>query len=207
MCFSASASFISCVALVVVGAALWKRGFKEEYRFLALMPFIFASLQFCEGYIWLKGEEAPLFIFVYLATALCFWPIWVPAMVLKIEKQQKTRNFDFIFLGIGIAVAIVYSSLIPFFEINRCVDSIHYVPTGVLNDLNIFVMGITYLAAVTFPFLLSSNNRLKLLGLFFLAGAFFSYYTNVYWYISLWCFLSACLSLFLFWVIPSKKNS
>lgn len=207
MCFSAPASFVAGFALVVVGTAIWKRGFKEEYRYLAFIPFVFALHQFIEGYVWLKQQEASLFVFFYLAIAFCFWPIWIPLSLLKLEKKEKTRQLDLVFLGMGVASATVLASLLPFFEITTCVNAIHYILMGEIYELNVFALGITYLIAVVSPFLFSSIKKLKVFGLFFLFSAFFSYYMSIYWYISLWCFFSALLSLFLLWVIPPNKHS
>ncbi len=206
MCFSANVSFAASIVLVVTGVALFKRGFKPQYRFIAIYPFVFALQQFIEGMVWLEQNTANFPFYAYLVIAFCFWPIWIPFSLLEMEKAVKISGRHFVFLGMGLVTALMYLSLIPFVELEICSSSLHYLIKNIFPELSIFILGSCYFLSTTLPFLFSFDFRMKLFGFLLALTGIISHLVDIYWTISLWCFAAAILSISLFCLIPQKKS-
>src|SRR5262245_11163328 len=115
MCFSTEASFTASVLLAGIGyLSLMKAKDKPSLIPLAMIPFLFAMQQFCEGVVWLylRQEWPQNFIFQiakygFLSFAFFIWPIWIPFSLLTLEKIKWRRILLTIILVLGMLLAVV----------------------------------------------------------------------------------------------------
>jgi hypothetical protein len=92
MCFSANASFAASGALAVIGIATLRETKTARERFLAAMPLFFSVQQAIEGFEWLARAPSALqtdLAYAFLAIAVAFWPVYIPAVVYLVEAEKK----------------------------------------------------------------------------------------------------------------------
>ena len=93
MCFSTTASFASFSILTAVGVAGLKYTHKPSQKFFAAIPFLFATQQLIEGFVWIgllnnsNWKAIPIHLFIFFAQVV--WALWVPYSILKMENQPK----------------------------------------------------------------------------------------------------------------------
>ena len=97
MCFSATASFTSGAALLIVGVVTARRARRPAELPFALIPTLFGLQQLIEGAIWLTlPDKAPLLntvlTTVYSLFSHVLWPAYVPVAVLLIEPVRWRRR-------------------------------------------------------------------------------------------------------------------
>jgi len=211
MCFSSQASFVAGSILVVVGIATIKHVKNRSQILYASIPFLFGLQQFSEGFIWISLSDphyAPwLFIplYFYLVVAQSIWPVLVPLSILTMEKEIKRKKILYFLLACGLLFSIVLT--IGLFITIKTAEIIHH---HIQYDLHFpdwmkpYGTVLYFLSTIIPPFV-SSQPKMKLMGLVILI----SYITSRFFFedavISIWCFFAALLSLGVYFVIKEQK--
>lgn len=201
MCFSATVSFSAGTVLLGIGTLTLKSARHRRELPFAAIPLLFAIQQLTEGVIWLTfSHEAPLLntVMTYLYTFFShvLWPVYVPAAVLLMEPpgQRRRALLAFAAIGIGIGVYLLYI-LVAFPVISRrSGQHVEYLSPHFFAALTMTL----YLLATTVSLLLSSHRAVKVFGFLALLSFGAAYYFYVIWFISVWCFFAALLSLVIY---------
>jgi len=198
MCFSATASFGAAALLLGVGAVTWKSARRARERPFAAIPLLFAVQQLSEGVIWLSfRHEAPLLnavmtqIYTFFSHVL--WPIYVPVAVLLIEPPGWRRKALLALVAAGAAVgASLLYVMFGFPVVSRPTGQhIEYVSPHFFAALGMTL----YLLSTTISFMLSTHRAVQRFGLPVLLSFAAAYWLYTTWFISVWCFFAAVLSV------------
>ena len=212
MCFSATASFSAGIVLLGIGMLTLKAARQPRELAFAAIPMLFAIQQLSEGVIWLTFRyEAPLLNTVmthaYSFFSHVLWPAYIPLAVLLIEPSGLRRRLLLAFVVGGLAVGVYLLYVLAAFGVaSRPIghhieyDSPHFFAAAVMT---------LYLLSTTVSPLLSTHRMVKLFGVLALVsfgGAYFFYAT---WFISVWCFFAALLSVtvYFYFVLRGSEGS
>lgn len=199
MCFSATASFTAGTVLVAVGSFTMSRVRDRRELPYALIPMLFGVQQLIEGGLWLTitGEgtshlDASL-THIYQFFSHVLWPIYVPIAVWLLETVSWRRRalIALAFLGAAAGLYLLYFLLVDP-TVSRVVGghidyiSPHFYAPEVLT---------LYVLATCASSLVSSHRTVRWFGLatsLSLVAATILYRT---WFISVWCFFAAIISV------------
>ena len=212
MCFSATASFSAGIVLLGIGMLTLKAARQPRELAFAAIPMLFAIQQLSEGVIWLTFRyEAPLLNTVmthaYSFFSHVLWPAYIPLAVLLIEPSGLRRRLLLAFVVGGLAVGVYLLYVLAAFGVaSRPIghhieyDSPHFFAAATMT---------LYLLSTTVSPLLSTHRMVKLFGVLALVsfgGAYFFYAT---WFISVWCFFAALLSVtvYFYFVLRGSEGS
>lgn len=199
MCFSATASFTAGALLLGIGT-LTLRAARSPREFAGI-PLLFALQQLIEGVIWLTFRiEAPLLntvmTHVYSFFSHVLWPVYLPMAVFMIEPPGPRRRALFAFAVAGAAVGTyLLCVLVAFPVVSRPTgqhveyDSPHFFAASVMT---------LYLVSTTVSPLLSTHRLVKVFGTLALLSFGAAYYFYARWFISVWCFFAALLSIVIY---------
>jgi hypothetical protein len=198
MCFSATASFAAGGLLLGLGVLTIKSARQPRELPFAAIPVLFAIQQLSEGAIWLTFTyEAPLIntILTYFYTFFShvLWPIYVPIAVLLMEPPGRSRwaLFTFVVAGIGVGTYLLYI-LVAYPVVSRPTGNhVEYLSPHFFAALTMTL----YLLSTTISPLLSSHRAVKFFGLLAVLSFGAAYYFYAIWFISVWCFFAALLSV------------
>ncbi len=208
MCFSATASFTAGTVLLGLGVLTLKSASRPRELPFAAIPLLFAIQQLSEGVIWLTFQyEAPLLnavmTHVYSFFSHVLWPVYVPLAVLMIEPKGWHRNALLAFVVIGVAVGgyLLYVLLAYPVESRPTSQHIEYISphfyAGVVMTL--------YLLSTAISPMLSTHRMVKVFGYLALLSFAAAYYFYATWFISVWCFFAALLSVVIFLHFVMRK--
>jgi len=198
MCFSTEASFISAALLGAAGLYLGNKFWKDRRFLIAITPFMFATQQASEGFLWLSldgGTYPTAWAFfaqyTYLFFAYLFWPIWVPYAWLKAEVGGERKKLLKFVLLLGLFVAL-FNGIYLFwsFPIKAHIVQ-HSISYGGESSMLAFVYGFVVVA----PFFISSIERLKIPGGLIALSFLIALFAYNYAFTSLWCFVAALATL------------
>lgn len=201
MCFSATASFTSAALLLGTGAVTLRRARVARERPFAAIPLLFGIQQLTEGVLWLGfGWDAPMLTTVltqiYSFFSHVLWPVYVPLAAWALQAPGPRRRALAVIWAGGIAVGtyllyrMVASPIVARPLGNHIdYDSPHFYVTIVMT---------LYLAATTASALLSDHRVMKLFGALTLGSAIAAYLLYARWFISVWCFFAAALSVVIY---------
>ena len=209
MCFSATASFSAGAILLGLGALTLKSARRPHELPLAAIPLLFAIQQLSEGVIWLTFRyEAPLLNAVmthgYSFFSHVLWPIYVPVAVLLIEPRRRRRRALLAFVAAGVAVGVY----LLFFLVTLPIVSR---PTGQHIEYvspHFFAAAVMtlYLLSTTVSPILSTHRLVKLFGVMALLSFGAAYFFYATWFISVWCFFAAILSVTIFFHFVLRRT-
>ncbi|MDO8777220.1 MAG: hypothetical protein Q7K57_52620 [Burkholderiaceae bacterium] len=198
MCFSATASFSAGAFLLGLGTLTLKSARRPRELPFAAIPLLFAIQQLIEGVIWLTFRyEAPLLnavmTHVYSFFSHVLWPIYVPVAVLLIEPPGRRQRALLVFVAAGVAVgAYLLYFLVAFPVVSRPTGQhIEYVSPHFFAAVTMTL----YLMSTTVSPLLSTHRTVKVFGVLALLSFAAAYYFYAIWFISVWCFFAALLSM------------
>ena len=201
MCFSATASFSAGAVLLGIGAFTLKAAHRPcEWPFAAV-PLLFAIQQLIEGVIWLTfGADAPLLntvmTYAYSFFSHVLWPVYLPVAVLMIEPPSGRRRTltALVLAGSAVATYLLYV-LVASPVVSRPTgqhveyDSPHFFAAAVM---------MLYLVSTTVSPLLSTLRGVQVFGALALLSFGAAYYFYATWFISVWCFFAALLSIVIY---------
>lgn len=210
MCFSATASFISCGVLCTSGFLALKKCEQTEQRLFASIPLVFGTQQFFEGLIWnflsqtgiasWDGYAVKMFLFF----ALVLWPIWVPWSVLKIETHPLRKKIIGVTLLMGLVFAFTACAMLFIYPSSASINGYHIDYLLEYPLRNHPLATIFYLAATLLPLLLSSLRYVPYLGLLIFGSYILSYIFYSNYIISVWCFFAAIISGLIYLMVTNK---
>lgn len=208
MCFSAQASFVAGIGLLGLGSlAVTRVRARREYLY-ALIPLLFGIQQLVEGALWLTfPDHAPALskwlTYLFLLFSNVLWPIYVPLAVLALESVKWRRKFIVGMACLGAAVGVYLLGILVLSPVSACVDGWH-----ILYDFNNSYEQTTILlyAIVTcMSLLLSSHRRVVVFGVAALVSEVVSYTLYTTWFVSVWCFFAAVLSIIVLWQFMGRR--
>lgn len=228
MCFSATASFGASAVLGTIGIIAVAKAKSKPQRAFASIPLLFAVQQLSEGFLWLSLKDPglascrPFLTYIFLVFAMAVWPFWIPFTIWILEKNVKRKKLIKGFVGVGALVAIGVCFILFSYPVNvvtpfcfNCPDSstptlrhhLHYefsIPQLVKNLIVAF--SVLYIAATIITPFISGIQKMKWLGIVFLASYLFaiSFYNG--FVISVWCFFAALLSFVVLWIIMDLRK-
>jgi len=198
MCFSATASFSAGAILLGLGTLTLKAARRPRELPFAAIPLLFAVQQLSEGVIWLTFRyEAPqlnvVMTYVYSFFSHVLWPVYVPIAVLLMEPSGWRRRALLAFVAAGVAVgAYLLYFLIALPIVARPIGQhIEYVSP---HFFAVAAMTL-YLLSTTFSPILSTHRMVKIFGVLALLSFAAAYLFYATWFISVWCFFAALLSV------------
>ncbi|MEO5644820.1 MAG: DUF6629 family protein [Bacteroidia bacterium] len=207
MCFSAEVSFTASAVLTVTGIVAVKKCSSREQIFFACIPFIFATQQLAEGFLWLSFSHAEfekfrqLSMFLFLVFAQVIWPSWVPFSVLMVEKNPARKIVLKAFLLVGITLSVYVSYGLFVYTAIAFPDSHHLKYELGFPLAHSLVAALFYFIPTVLSCIVSSAKRMTSLGLiifgsYIIARIFFNEYA-----LSVWCFFSAIISITVIYVV------
>lgn len=203
MCFSAQASFFTAGLLVSIGiATLYKARSTPSLFCFGLIPLLFALQQVAEGIIWV-GAQGPLLFTaqtLFLTIAFILWPVWIPLSIALLETSKVRRVVLFTLIIAGIIWGLcAFGSIRSAIAV---VDSCHISYT--LNSWTPITteqaIGL-YACLTVLPFFIAQNQLLKLFGLLTAISCLISYFCWYAFFISVWCFFAALLSVAIYVIV------
>ena len=208
MCFSATASFSAGVLLLGIGTMTLRAATRPRQWPFAAIPLLFAIQQLSEGVVWLTfSADAPLLntlmTQVYSFFSHVLWPVYLPVAVWMIEPPGRRRRLlaALVAAGAGVGVYLLYM-LVAFPVVSRPTgrhveyDSPHFFAAAVM---------LLYLVSTTVSPLLSSLRGVRVFGALALLSFGAAYYFYATWFISVWCFFAALLSVVIYFHFTSPR--
>ncbi len=208
MCFSATASFAAGGFLLGLGTMTVKTARRARDMPFAAIPLLFAVQQLIEGVIWWTfSHDAPLLntvmTHVYSFFSHVLWPVYVPIAVLLMEPPGWRRGALLAFAATGASVgAYLMVMLVAFPVVSQPVGQhIEYVSPHFFAALTMTL----YLIATTAPLLLSAHVRVRVFGALSLLAFAAAYAFYARWFISVWCFFAALLSVLVYVQFAARR--
>ncbi len=216
MCLSATVSFTASGLLAAGGLYTLKvKNVKKDTVLLASMPLIFAVHQFSEGIVWLGLTDNKiavaydLALYLYCMIAFVLWPVYVPVLMLFLEKNKRYRQGMKNLLVLGTCVSTylfwcfaVHSQVVPYIaEDRQAIEYLFDVPY-LRNALDYL-----YLMASITPFFLTSQTKLRwIIGPIWAATfPIAKYVASDTTFPSIWCFMAAVVSLIIYVGLEDKE--
>ena len=208
MCFSATASFSAGAILLGLGAMTLKSARRPRELPFAAIPLLFAIQQLSEGVIWLTFRyEAPqlntVMTDVYSFFSHVLWPIYVPLAVLLMEPSGWRRRALLVFVAAGVVVGgyLLYV-MVAYPVVSRLTGQhIEYVSPHFFAAATMTL----YLMSITFSLFLSTHRMVKLFGVLALLSFAAAYFFYATWFISVWCFFAALMSVTIFFHLALRR--
>lgn len=208
MCFSAFASFTAGTTLVAVGAITLKKAHRKTEFAYSAIPLLFGVQQLIEGVIWLSFDLGlpllnPIMTFIYSLFSHVMWPIYVPLAALLLEPVRWRRTVLAAFLAVGAAVGL-------YLLVNMVRFPIESRPVGGHIEYaspHFYVVAVmaSYLAGTCISMLFSSHRLVKVLGGAAILSFISAYVIYARWFISVWCFFAAVLSVIVLLYFTNRK--
>ncbi|MDH5548045.1 MAG: hypothetical protein OEZ43_20905 [Gammaproteobacteria bacterium] len=217
MCFSATASFTTGAVLLPLGIYCVRDTFVWNRKLVpfSLIPFFFAIQQIIEGFVWQSFEmnvDVKTAAYGFLFFSHLFWLFWVPLSTWAIEIENTKKRYLFFYTLAGLCFGL--SLYVPFhiqsnwFSVFIINHSIHYETTLIYdNYISRQVVQILYMLFSILPFLFSSLKIVQLFGLLIFMSVFIAGYYFDYAFISVWCYFSAILSIYIYYILNQCKKS
>ena len=210
MCFSATASFTAGATLSALGVATLTQVSSRRQILLGSFPLLFAVQQFSEGLVWLTLGQTSLnsihflvtYSFLFFATGV--WPILCPISVYLLESNLQKRKVILGMILVGFALGIYLFGSVVTHGV-----SLNTFSGNLLYDLEfIFLYEFSkylYLTVTSLPFILASDWRLKIFGIFAIISFCISELFYKVTFVSVWCFFAAILSAGLYFIVRDFK--
>ena len=198
MCFSAQASFAAASALLVIGAVTLRRARTRAALPYAAIPLLFGIQQALEGALWLTfPDRAPALntglTHAYSLFSHVLWPIYVPLAALGLETVRWRRRALAAAALAGGAVGLYLLAMLIRLPIVATVSGRHIAYESphfyALASMTLYLIGTC--ASLMF----SSHRRVVAFGVAAFLSAVGAYAFYATWFISVWCFFAAALSV------------
>lgn len=198
MCFSATASFTAGTFLLGLGLMTVRMARQPREWPFAAIPLLFAIQQLTEGVIWMSFRwDMPMLTAgmtqLYSFFSHVLWPVYVPIAALLIETSVGRRRLLGLVVvgGLTIGLYLLYTLFTTPITARPIGLHIEYDAPHLYAPI---VMTF-YLSATTVSLLLSSHRMVMVFGVLTLVAAFIAYLFYARWFISVWCFFAALLSV------------
>ena len=212
MCFSSHVSFGAAAVLAIIGLLSLKKAKTRNETLLATTPLFFAAQQAFEGVLWVgyHRDIPPIIItlakYGFLFFAMLFWPIWIPLVMYKLEKQELRKSILGTFLMGGILLACYFVWQMGCAGGHAWIEKHHVTYDIGLTEWQYFISGIIYAIITIGSFFVSSVPYMWTLGLTLAIALLIAYIFYTFWLVSVWCFFSAFISILIYAIICSKNR-
>lgn len=198
MCFSATASLAAGGFLLGLGTMTVKAARSPSELPFAAIPLLFAIQQLSEGVVWWTfSHDAPglnvVMIQFYSFFSHVLWPVYVPLAVLLLEPTGWRRRLLKITAVAGLAIGMYLLYSMVEYPITARVTGNHIEYVSPHFFAVVTMTG--YLLATTLSPMLSSQRTVNLFGVLALISFALAYLIYATWFISVWCFFAAVLSV------------
>ena len=208
MCFDATASITSGVAIGALGAATLPLVREPRERPFAALGLVFGVHQLLEGAVWLRlddGRTATIHDPAVAAWLLIAWtilPVWVPLAVARFEPDPSRRR---VMQGLAVLGGVVGVWLFATGWAGPTTVTIdqHHLVYGL--GVSPWLMGVPYVAATCGALLLSSHRFVRLFGVALFASLAVTLVVAAVAFSSVWCFFAAVMSVGLFFHYRLKR--
>lgn len=208
MCFSAPASLIAGVGLLSLGAVTVKRVRSRQELLYGLIPLLFGIQQLLEGALWMTfPDRSPVLntwlTYLYLLFSNVLWPVYVPLAVLSLETVTWRRRVVAATAVVGAGVSLYLLGILVFQPVTSNVIGQHicYDFPNAYEHTTILVYGIVTCVSL----LLSSHRRVVAFGVVAFVSEVIAYTFYTLWFISVWCFFAAVLSVIVLWYFKGRR--
>jgi hypothetical protein len=212
MCFSSTASFAAGGVLSVAGLVALKNVSGPRQYMFASVPLVFAAQQLAEGFLWqsfnslLPGGHDP-WMYAFLFVAQVLWPSWVPTCLYIMEKDRFRRGMLFYFCLTGWYCSLVLGWKLLSATVSVDVSNHHVLYETSSKGLLAAVANVLYLVATLVPLFVSSVRKSLFTGVTLLVSAAVAYSVYRVFFISIWCFFAALLSVLVIVVIRAENRA
>lgn len=222
MCFSAVASFTSAALLLPLGIYASKIAWLKDSRYLSLtiVPICFGIQQSIEGMEWLSLQSnqdnqpdiVRFWALGFLFFAYGFW-LMGPALAMWIIERRPSVKPQLLTIAlIGFLFAI--SLYLPLFIHPDWLTIVIHKASIVYQTQLIYdrfidrnIIHLIYLVIVLYPLYLANLDRVRvfagLIALSMIVSTFFFSYA----FVSIWCFWSALLSLYIIYIVTALPTN
>lgn len=217
MCFSAEASFVAGAVLVPGSLLTLRTAWQVDRRFLgfATFPLFFGIQQFVEGGIWLAmdgridWQVTPLAL-VFLFFAYWVWPFLVPFSAYLVEDSAQRRQVFAGLSGVGFLYGLFLFGPVTFdleaLKVTIVRHSIHYRGHALIPGETVLVVWkMIYAAIICGPLLTSTVGYIRRFGVIIAVSVLVSFVFASYAFTSIWCFMAAVISAYMFVVFHGLK--
>ena len=210
MCFSATASFTAGVGLLAFGSLTLSRVRQPTEVAYALIPGLFGVQQLVEGGLWLTmpsgaSHLTDILTHVYAFFSHVLWPIFVPISALMIEPDRLRRGILAALAAAGGAAGLY---LLYFWGVDPTTAKVvggHIV----YISPHFFVAPVLalYILGTCVSSLVSSHAAVRLFGLAAAVSLMGAYTLYAVWFISVWCFFAAVLSVTIYLYFAPRRRT
>lgn len=184
--------------LLGVGAMTVKAARRPSEIPFAAIPLLFAIQQLSEGVVWWTFDHDVPGLNVVMTQFYSFfshvlWPAYVPLAVLLLEPPgRRSRLLKLTAIaGMGVGLYLLYSMFEYPITSRPTGGHIEYVSPHFFAALTMT----GYLLATTVSPLLSNEGMVRIFGVLALISFILAYLIFARWFISVWCFFAAILSV------------
>lgn len=212
MCFSAEVSYAAAAVLLPAGALASQRAYRTNRNYLpiAALPLLFGLQQLFEGLVWTgnalsSDSMVERYSLAYMFFSWLAWPVWVPFSTYFLEPCRRRYIYLLFAIMGGMLGAMQY---FPYFAHDRWLITM-FLPRAISYQGTVlfdFIMRreltyAIYLFVIIAPLLTSSNRHAQSFGLLISAVVTVAYLFFSYAYISVFCFGSGLMSLYIiYWI-------
>ncbi len=212
MCFSSHVSFGAAAILAIIGLLSIKKAKTRNEKLLATTPLFFAVQQAIEGVFWLDYHRhlSPIITnlakYGFLFFAMLFWPIWIPFVMYKLEKQELRKSILGTFLMCGILLVCYFVWQMGCAGGQAWIENHHVTYDIGLTEWQYYITGIIYAIVTIGSMFVSSIPFMWSFGIATLIALLISFIFYKFWLISVWCFFCAILSILIYAIICNKNR-
>jgi hypothetical protein len=197
ICFSATASFASGMALLAIGAVAVRNTRDAVEVPYAAIPLLFAVQQLVEGGLWqnlpAQTSATHVLTIIYLLFSNVLWPIYVPVAVWLLEPRVERRRMIVWTIVGGGAVGVFFLTAIITNPVTAAIKGMH-IKYHIPHPHDAIAVAV-YAAATCLAPLLSSNKMVRLFGIALVGSMIAAATLYLRWFASVWCFFAALLSV------------
>lgn len=213
MCFSETASFGAAAILTTIGVFTLKKVEKPNQVLFASIPLLFAAQQFVEGFVWMSLLHPKYAALEYYATfgfllfAQVLWPLFVPLSMYNLEMKKPQKNILLIVAFLGIFISIY--RLFWLLDVNVTAMIIENHITYKFDTKSEFVKlyNVGYFLTTVLATFISTRKKMKALGIAIFISVIISRVFYYQYFISVWCFMAAIISVFVYFIIKGMKET
>lgn len=196
ICFSATASFSSGLALCAIGAITVLRAGNRRAIPFAAIPLIFGMQQLVEGGLWLSlaGHSVSThgLTVAYLLFSNVLWPLYVPLAVWLMEPSAAHRRRIGWTVPAGAAISLYFLAAILSHPVSSAIEGMHIKYR--LPHMHQELAFAFYAVATCLAPLLSSHKTVRWFGGLIVISMIIAYVIYTMWFASVWCFFAALAS-------------
>lgn len=172
---------------------------------LSLIPVVFGIHQITEGFVWHflpSGQHLYVLSRMYFDIAVLLWPVLIPVAAILAERDAQRKRLLLVPLVTGIATTAYCGWLVATataIDVTKVGHSLSYQIRD--QDLSGLRINDIYPFSVIAPLLFSSRRMMKVFGLSVFSAFVFSFVMMRDVAFSVWCIMSAWLSLIIYFTI------